>query len=71
MVGNYNPDPFLNSIIYDVEFPDGTVKEYVAKIISQNILATVDKYGYSQLVLDTILYHSKNNASAEKEINIL
>eukprot|EP00957_Ditylum_brightwellii_P086072 6548329-Ditylum_brightwellii.AAC.1 len=30
VVGSYDENPFLNSIVYEVEFPDGQVKEYAA-----------------------------------------
>ena len=34
VTGTYDNNPYLNSIIYDVEFPDGQVKEYAANIIA-------------------------------------
>ena len=40
--GKYNNNPSLNSIVYDVEFPNRIVKEYSAKIISENMLTQVD-----------------------------
>ena len=36
-VGAYNDKPFLNTLSYEVEFPDGQVKEYSANIIAENI----------------------------------
>ena len=47
VTGTYDNNPFLNSIIYDVEFPDGQVKEYAANIISENMLRQVDSDGMS------------------------
>ena len=38
VTGTYDNNPFLNSIVYDVEFPDGQVKEYAANIIAENML---------------------------------
>jgi len=32
--GTYHNNPILNSIVYDIEFPDGQVKEYAANIIA-------------------------------------
>ena len=40
--GTYHDNPFLNTITYDVEFPDGQVKEYGANIIAENMLTQVD-----------------------------
>ena len=47
VTGTYDNNPFLNSIIYDVEFPDGQVKEYAADIIAENMLTQVDSDGMS------------------------
>ena len=37
VIGAYNENPLLNSIIYDVQFPDGEIKEYAANVITQNM----------------------------------
>ena len=42
---SYNENPLLNSIIYDVEFPDGQIKEYAANVIAQNMYSQVDSEG--------------------------
>ena len=47
VTGTYDNNPFLNSIIYDVEFPDGQVKEYAANFIAENMLTQVDSDGMS------------------------
>ena len=33
ITGTYDNNPYLNSIIYDVEFRDGQVKEYAVNIM--------------------------------------
>ena len=38
VAGRYDNNPILNSIIYDVGFSDGTLKEYAANMITINIL---------------------------------
>jgi len=30
-----NDNPLLNTLIYDVEFPDGNIKKYAANIIAE------------------------------------
>ena len=35
VTGTHDNNPFLNSNIYDVEFPDGQLKEYAANIITE------------------------------------
>eukprot|EP00957_Ditylum_brightwellii_P149507 11385548-Ditylum_brightwellii.AAC.2 len=31
-VGTYDDNPLLNSIVYDVQYPDGEVKEYAVNV---------------------------------------
>jgi hypothetical protein len=38
VAGAYDENPYLNSMIYEVEFPDGQVKEYAANVIAENML---------------------------------
>ena len=51
----YDDNPALKSIIYNVEFPDGTIKEYAANVIAENMLSQVDSEGYSLRLMDSIL----------------
>ena len=37
--GSYDDNPMLNSLSYDVEFPDGQVKEYSTNVIAENMLS--------------------------------
>jgi hypothetical protein len=63
-VGSYDPNPTLNSIVYDVDFPDGQVKEYAANIIAENMLSQVDSEGYSTSLIQGILDYKKDEATA-------
>ena len=36
--GTFHDTPILNSTVYDVEFPDGEVKEYASNVIAKNML---------------------------------
>ena len=60
VTGIFNKNPILNSIIYDVEFPDGTIREYAANIIAENIYSLLDKHGHRQQILDCIVDHNSN-----------
>ena len=53
----YDNNPYLNSIIYDVEFHDGQVKEYAANIIGENVLTQVDSDGMSTTLMEAIVDH--------------
>ena len=46
MIGNHNKNPLLNTLVYDVEFPDGAVKKDSANIIAENVLAQCDPDGF-------------------------
>ena len=57
VTGAYDNNPFLNSIIYDVEFPGGQVKEYAFNIIAENMLTQVDSDGMSTTLMEAIVDH--------------
>ena len=54
VTGTYDNNPYLNSIIYDVEFPNGHVKEYAANMIAENMLTHI--LLFSHLFNETIKY---------------
>ena len=58
--GTYHDNPFLNTITYDIEFPDGQVKEYGANIIAENMLTQVDSDGYSLSLMDSTIDHQRD-----------
>jgi hypothetical protein len=62
--GTYDDNPILNSIIYEVEFPDGQVKEYTANVIAENMLTQVDSDGYLTTILKDIIDYRKDEAVA-------
>ena len=67
IVGTYDDNPILNTLVYDVEFPDGEVREYAANIIAENMYAQVDASGFAHTMLDSILDYSKDGNAVEKE----
>ena len=62
--GTYDANPFLNTIIYEVEFSDGQVKEYAANCIAENMLTQVDSDGYSLTMMKGIIDFKKDDAAA-------
>jgi hypothetical protein len=44
----------MNSIVYEIEFPDGQVKEYSANVIAENVLTQVVSDGFSTSLMDAI-----------------
>ena len=65
-IGTYDSNPLLNSIIYEVKFPDGTVQDYGANVIAENLYSQLDEDGHRQQVLDCILEHSKDDTAVPK-----
>ena len=62
--GTYHDNPFLNTVMYDVEFSDGQVKEYGTNIITENMLTQVNSNGYSLSLMDSIVDHCKDPSEA-------
>ena len=52
-------DGSLRSLVYDVEFPDGIVKQYAANVIAENVLGQVDQSGYHTQSLAGIAQHKR------------
>ena len=63
VVGEYDPNPYLNTLVYDVEFNDGTVREYSANVIAQNMYEQVDSEGFSYNVLDSIVDYKMDSTA--------
>ena len=52
--------------MYDVEFPDGDVREYSANIIAENMSAQVDFEGFTHRLLDHISDYKKDDNTVDK-----
>ena len=65
--GVYDPDPALNTMIYDCKFPSGAVEKYAANIIAQNVLEQVDNDGHYTVTLKQILDHRREGNAVSKE----
>ena len=66
IVGTYDDNPYANTMVYDVEFDNGEVKEYAANVIAENMYAQVDADGYSHTMLDSIIDHVKTSDAVER-----
>ena len=67
IVGTHNENPLMNTLVYDVEFPDGEVREYSANILAENMYAQVDADGHTHTMLDSIIDYSKDGNAVSKE----
>jgi len=67
LIGTFDENPVLNSMLYDVQFPDGVVKQYAANIIAENILYQVDKSGHQWNILDSIIDVKSDESAVTKD----
>ena len=56
-MGKHSENPILNTLMDDVEFPDGTIRPYAANFITDNIYVQVDSEGIRTNIIDTIIDH--------------
>jgi hypothetical protein len=71
--GNPDVNPtaiVLDSRIYEVEFSDGKVLEYVANVIAENLYSQVDKEGHHQVV-DIVDHKGTDTAMTKSEGDLL
>ena len=62
IIVSYDESYILNSTVYEVQSPDGQVKQYAANITSDNIMSQVDKQEFRKMIMDSILDHMKYEA---------
>jgi len=60
VIGTYNPNPILDTTLYEVAFEDGTWHEITANAIAEAIYNHSDPDGREWLSLDCILDHFKS-----------
>ena len=64
VAGKYDDNPYLNSIIYEVELADGRIKEYGANIIAENMLTQVDSDRFSLSLMEGIIDYKHDDSIA-------
>ena len=64
MTGQYDTNPYHNSILYEVEFADGQVCKYSANVIAESMLAQVDLDGVTLQLMDGMVDHKVDRALA-------
>ena len=62
--GTYDDNLYVNTVLYDVEFPDGQVKEYSANVIAENMYSQVDADGFSNVLMEAIVDYKKDDTVA-------
>jgi hypothetical protein len=64
IAGTYDENPVLNTMIYEVEFPDGQLREYAANVLAENMLTQVDSDGFSLTMMEAITDYRRDEAVA-------
>ena len=65
VIGTYHENPLLNNtILYDVEFLDGEVKEYSANVIAMNMYPEFDADGHRTQLVEGIFDYMKDSSAA-------
>ena len=64
VTGTYDDNPILNTVLYDIEFPDGQVREYAANVIAENMLTQVDSEGFTLTMMKGIVDYKMDPAVA-------
>ena len=60
VIGDHKPNPILDTRIYDVMLPDGSIQQYAANIIAEHMYSQVDKDRHSYQLLESITNHLTN-----------
>ena len=61
--GQHNDNPALSSISYDVQFPDGKIREHATNVIAKNLLSRVHEEGFSKEAIKCIADVKKDHSS--------
>ena len=59
--GQHNPNPILDTRVYELEFPDGRLEEYAVNIIAENLLNQADNDGWDTGILEEIVDMRKDD----------
>ena len=69
VAGTYDENRCLDTMIYEVEFPNGKLKQYAETFISKNMLNQVNSGIYSLSMMESITYYIKGDAISIPKIN--
>ena len=67
IIRKYDNNPYLNSVMYQVDFIDHQVNEYGANIIAENMLSQVDTNGYTLMLMEGVYYRKDESVAISME----
>ena len=65
-MGKHSDNPIPNTLMYDVEFPDGKIRPYTENVIADNIYAKADSEGIRTNIIDAIIDHCTDGLAVSK-----
>mmetsp|Transcript_10819 Transcript_10819/g.15256 ORF Transcript_10819/g.15256 Transcript_10819/m.15256 type:complete len:380 (+) Transcript_10819:2561-3700(+) len=71
LIGTYNDKPQLNTAVYDIEFPDGIIREYAASTIAENIYSQIDESGFHTSRIEAIVDYDRLPHAIPKEQSLI
>jgi hypothetical protein len=66
-IGRASTNPIIDTRVYEVEFPDGTIAEYAANTIAEALYSKVDADGDRFLLLKEIVDHCKDDTAISQD----
>ena len=66
-IGRSNPNPILDTRIFEVEHPDGHIDAYATNIIAESLYSNVDDEGNSTGFLSEIIDHQRSDEAVSVE----
>ena len=54
----------INYMVYDLEFPNGTIKRYSVNLIAENMLTQIDSDGFTLTMVEGIIGRYRDEATA-------
>ena len=67
VIGKWDSNPILNTLVYECAFNDGTIKEYAANIIASNMYEEGDANGFLSLLLHQIIDQKSSGEAIKLE----
>ena len=66
LFGTRNPNPILDTRLYEVDFPDGDVADFTANVITENMFSQCDDAGNQYRLMYGIVDHKSNDKAVSK-----
>ena len=67
VIWDHNPNPMLDTRIYDVMFHDGSIKQYAANITEEHMYSQLDEDGHHYQLLESIINHCTNGLEVNSD----